>query len=73
MSRPSLKHDAVWARQLAAELRLRGHPAKRLLAQFGLDERSLNAERARISTAKYAAFFELAADVTGDSCLGLHF
>ncbi len=73
MSRPSPKHDAVWARQFAAELKLRGHPAKRLLAQVGLDERSLNADGARISFAKHAAFFELAAEVTGDSCLGLHF
>jgi AraC-like DNA-binding protein len=43
------------------------------LTQVGLDERSLNADGARISTAKYAAFFELAAEVTGDGCLGLHF
>ena len=73
MPRPSPKHDAVWARQLAADLKRRGHPAKRLLAQVGLDERSLNAEVASIPTAKYAAFFELAAEVTGDGCLGLRF
>ena len=73
MSRPSPKHDAVWARQLVAELKRRGHPAKRLLAQVGLDERSLNAEGASIPTAKYAAFFELGAEVTRDGCLGLHF
>jgi AraC-like DNA-binding protein len=63
----------VWARQLAAELKLRGHPAKRLLTQVGLDERNLNADGARIPFAKHAAFFELAAEVTGDNCLGLHF
>jgi AraC-like DNA-binding protein len=63
----------VWARQLAAELKLRGHPAKRLLAQVGLGERSLNADGARISFAKHAAFFELAAEVTRDGCLGFHF
>jgi AraC-like DNA-binding protein len=63
----------VWARQLAAELKLKGHPAKRLMAQAGLDERSLNAEGARIPFDKYAEFFELAAEATGDTCLGLHF
>ncbi len=73
MSRPSPKHDAVWARQFAAELKLRGHPAKRLLAQVGLHERSLNTDGARIPFAKHAAFFELAAEVTRDGCLGLHF
>ena len=73
MSHPSPKYDAVWARQLAAELKLRGHPAKRLLAQVGLDERSLKGDDARIPFAKYAAFFELAAEVTRDGCLGFHF
>ena len=73
MSRPSPKHDAVWVRQLAVELKLRGHPVKRLLAQVGLDERSLNADGARIPFAKHAAFFELAAEVTRDGCLGLRF
>ena len=47
----SPKHDAVWVRQLAAELKLKGHPAKRLLAQVGLDERNLNAGGARIGRA----------------------
>ncbi len=73
MPRSSIKHDAVWVRQLAAELKLRGHPVKRLLAQVGLDERSLNADGARIPISKHAAFFELAAEVTRDDCLGLHF
>ena len=73
MPRSSIKHDAVWVRQLAAELKLRGHPAKRLLAQVGLHERSLNTDGARIPFAKHAAFFELAAEVTRDGCLGLHF
>ena len=73
MSRPSPKHDAVWAQQLAAELKLKGHSVKRLLAQVGLNERGLNAEGARIPFDKYATFFELAAEATGDTCLGLHF
>jgi AraC-like DNA-binding protein len=60
-------------RQLAAELKLKGHPAKRLLAQVGLDERNLNADGARIPFTEHAAFFELAAKVTRDGCLGLHF
>jgi AraC-like DNA-binding protein len=63
----------VWARQLAAELKRRGHPAKRLLAQVGLNERNLNADGARIPFTKHAAFFDLAAEVTRDGCLGLHF
>ena len=73
LSLRSPKHDAVWARQLAAELKRRGHPAKRLLAQAGLDQRNLTADGARIPFAKHAAFFELAAKVTRDGCLGLHF
>jgi AraC-like DNA-binding protein len=73
LPRTSPKYDAVWARQLADELRRRGHPPKCLLAQVGLDERSLNADGARISFAKCAAFFELAAETTGDGCLGFQF
>jgi AraC-like DNA-binding protein len=73
MSRPSPSHDAVWVRQLAAELSSRGFSAKQLLAQVGLDERHISAEDARIPFAKHAAFFELAAETAGDSRLGLHF
>ena len=73
MPNASPKHDAVWVRELAAELKLKGHPVKRLLAQAGLDARAINAEGARIPFDKYAAFFELAAEATGDDCLGLHF
>jgi AraC-like DNA-binding protein len=73
LPRPSPKHDAVWARQLFGELKLKGHPAKRLLTEAGLDERSLNSEGARIPFDKYADFFELAAEATSDACLGLHF
>ncbi len=43
------------------------------MTQVGLDERNLNADGARIPFAKHAAFFELAAEVTRDGCLGLHF
>lgn len=73
MSRPSPAHDAVWVRQLAAELVSRGYPAKQLLAQIGLDERDLGEDGARIPFAKHAAFFELAAETVGDPCLGLNF
>jgi AraC-like DNA-binding protein len=69
----SLSHDAVWVRELAADLKLKGHPVKRLLAQAGLDARAINAEGARIPFDRYAAFFELAAEATGDDCLGLNF
>lgn len=67
------KHDAVWVRQLADELGSRGHPARRLLREIGLDRRRLDGEGARIPFGLHAAFFELAATQTGDSCLGLHF
>ena len=69
----SPSHDAVWVRQLAAELKIKGHPAKNLLAQVGVEARTINAEGARIPFDKYAAFFELAAEATGDDCLGLSF
>jgi len=69
----SPKHDAVWVRQLAAELRRQGYPAKRMLAALGLDQRSLEADGARIPFGLHAAFFEAAARQAGDPCLGLHF
>lgn len=73
MSRSSPAHDAVWVRQLAAELASRGYRAKDLLASIGLDESDLSADGARIPFAKHAAFFELAREAVGDPCLGLNF
>ena len=67
------KHDAVWVRELVAELRERGHPVERLLAEVGLSESRINVDGARVSFAKHAAIFELAAETTGDDHLGLHF
>jgi AraC-like DNA-binding protein len=66
-------HDAVWVRQLAADLKRRGYPTGQILARVGLDEKALGAERARIPFTKHAAFFELAAGATGDVLLGLKF
>jgi AraC-like DNA-binding protein len=63
----------VWVRQLAAELRSLGYPVEDLLAQAGLTDSDLGTDSARIPFAKHAAFFELAAEVTGDDCFGLHF
>ncbi len=69
----SPKHDAVWVRQLADELQSGGHPARQMLREVGLDRRRLEGEGARIPFAAHAAFFEVAARQTSDSCLGLHF
>jgi AraC-like DNA-binding protein len=66
-------HDAVWVRQLAAELAQRGYPASGLLAAAGIEERSLADDRARVPLAGHAAFFELAAEATRNSRLGLDF
>lgn len=73
MPDPTLTYDALWVRQLAAELEQRGQPVAALLAKAGLDQRSLAAENARVSFEKAAGFFELAAEACGDDCLGLHF
>lgn len=66
-------HDAVWTRQLAEELKRRGAPVGRLLAEAGLSESALTAENARVPFEKSAAFFEIAAAAVDDSRLGLHF
>lgn len=73
MARVPPEHHPVWVRQLAAELKSLGHPAEDLLAQVGLTAADLSRDHAPIPFARHAAFFELAARVTGDDCLGLHF
>jgi AraC-like DNA-binding protein len=73
MPETSPLHDAVWARQLAEQLKTSGQPVKRLLAEVGIEPRSLNAEGARLPFDRIATFFELAADAMGDDCLGLRF
>jgi AraC-like DNA-binding protein len=67
------KHDAIWVRELVADLKARGLPTENLLAEVGLSEDSLKAEGARIPFTKHAALLELAARMTGDDTLGLHF
>ena len=73
MTEPPFKETAVWARQLAEELAKQGYPVKQLLTRAGLAELDLQGKDARISFAKDAAFFELAADATENSNLGLQF
>lgn len=73
MRRTSLLHSATWARQLADQLKRDGQPVRRLLAEAGIAPRNLNAENARLPFDRIATFFELAAEATGDDCLGLRF
>lgn len=73
VSTASPKHDAVWVRQLAAELARKGFPVRRLLGQAGIEERSLAVDGARLPIAEHVAFFERAAEATRNSCLGLDF
>jgi hypothetical protein len=73
VAEPDFKEMAIWARQLAEELAKQGYPATQLLAQAGLTERDLQGKDARIPFLKSAAFFELSADATENSNLGLEF
>jgi AraC-like DNA-binding protein len=73
VTEPPFKETAVWARQLAEELAKQGYSVKQLLTQAGLEEHNLQGKDARISFAKNAAFFELAADATENNNLGLEF
>ena len=73
MTEPHLEELAIWARQLAEGLAQQGYPVKQLLTQAGLSERDLQGKDARISFAKSAAFFELAAETTENSNLGFEF
>ena len=73
MAEPHLEELAIWTRQLAEGLAQQGYPVKQLLTQVGLSERDLQGKDARTSFAKNAAFFELAAETTENSNLGLEF
>ena len=73
MSTASPKHDAVWVRQLVAELARKGYPARRLLGQAGIEELNLATDGARIGITEHCDFFELAAEATRNPCLGLEF
>jgi AraC-like DNA-binding protein len=68
-----LNETAIWARQLADELAKQGYPVKKLLTQAGLTELDLQEKDARIAFSKNAAFFEMAADATENTNLGLEF
>lgn len=67
------EHDAVWARQLIAELKERGIAVPKLLSASGLSRHKLDRDDYRVPFKNTAMFFELAADAAGDDSLGLHF
>ena len=73
VAEPHLEELAVWVRQLAEELAKQGYPVTQLLTQAGLSERALQGKDARVAFTKNAAFFELAAEATDNSNLGLEF
>jgi len=68
-----LEELAIWVRQLAQELAKQGYPVRQLLTQAGISERALHGKDARIPFTKNAAFFELAAEATDNTNLGLEF
>ena len=73
MAERHLEELAIWVRQLADELAKQGYPVGQLLTQAGISERALQGKDARIPFTKNAAFFELAAEATDNSNLGLEF
>jgi AraC-like DNA-binding protein len=73
VAEPHLEELAIWVRQLAEELAKQGYPVRQLLMQAGISERALQGKDARTPFTKNAAFFELAAEATDNSNLGLEF
>jgi AraC-like DNA-binding protein len=73
VAEPHLEELAIWVRQLAEELAKQGYPVRQLLTQAGISERVLQGKDARIPFTKNASFFELAAEATNNSNLGLEF
>ena len=73
MAEAHLEELAIWVRQLAQELAKQGYPVRQLLTQAGISERALQGKDARIPFTKNAAFFELAAEATDNTNLGLEF
>jgi AraC-like DNA-binding protein len=73
VAEPHLEELAIWVRQLAEELAKQGHPVRQLLTRAGISERALGGKDARMPFTKNAAFFELAAEATENSNLGLEF
>ncbi len=67
------KIDAVWARQIAELLEVRGLPPQLVLREVGLDWKKVREPDARIPYAKHAALLEAAAEHLDDPCFGLHF
>ena len=73
MAERHLEELAIWVRQLADALAKQGYPVGQLLTQAGISERALQGKDARLPFTKNAAFFELAAEATDNSNLGLEF
>jgi AraC-like DNA-binding protein len=69
----SFVQNVIWAKQLAEKLKVEGHPTKSILAEAGIDPRTLNTNGAMLPFEKIAKFFEGASEVSGDDCLGFRF
>lgn len=65
-------HGAVFARVLMEDLAQQGIPPHVLLEGTGITQSALMVEGAELPYDQIAAVFERAADLTGDSLLGLH-
>src|SRR5262249_50029206 len=64
--------DAVWARLVAANLENEGRPVQEIVANAGIDPHVLNRKKARILFRQHAKLLDLAAEASGDGCIGLH-
>lgn len=66
-------HGAIWARQLAKKLKSEGRATKAILAEAGIDLRTLHSEGPVLPYEKMAKFFEMASELVGEDLLGFHF
>lgn len=66
-------HSAIWARKIVDDLRRRGIPVARLLAEAGVHQRNLNDDDARLPIDQVVGIFELAAVYTGDDSYAFRF
>lgn len=66
-------HGVIWARQLVEDLKRRGFPAHKLLAEVDVHPRVLNADDAKLPIDKVVSIFEAAASLTGDDSIGFRF
>ena len=63
--------DAIWARQAVAFLEKAHQPADTILADAGIDRRTLEEEGSRVTFRQHAALLDGAAEATRNDCLGL--